>query len=1164
MKKGRSISAALAFVMAFGAVAAAGSVQTRAEPSSAQLKTLLISENLAAGVRYTEEDIVNYLDNNGFRLRINHVEIDPDSSNILLVAKKAADAADARGSVLKQANEEVDKGYNVIAGINADSFDISSASGISRSLNVYDGCVIQSQPYDNYNKCDPTDNTYYKYQSVLSIDSSGQLSVGPLNSNAHFTAGGLEADATLLNRNDFTFAAQNDCYRAFTSSVTEDHVLRYVNSRSVVGGLAIPQTIRYAVIEIDPVDGVPFEGYVKAGQFYTGTVKEIISTDNFKISDTAANTGTSADEFEIPDNCLVIGGYTTLTPAENGYSDSKAAKIESLQVGETVTYQCDLYSGYGFNTVNNSGALTGVTESDRRTDIVSALADFNTLALNGVANTKNNNEIFKRSPSNTARTMVGIEEDGTVHFLAINSPSASMQDSRGTTYEDVTTYMMDYLNCRDVLAMDGGGSTTMVAKRAGTGSLSVVNYPSDGSQRLVGNSLLVVNTSTETSDTVSQIVIDPSVNLYISSSYQFNIQLTDINGNPIDKEGKEISYSAEHGTIDSSGLYAAPDSACSDTVTVAVDGVVVTSDITVVDSFTSAKVSPGQPTLHLGDTQQFQLTAYDSSQKAVYIDPSLVEWSISDPSIGTMESGVLTVTAKQGQAAVTASLAGSAYTTTVYVGLTQQTVEDFETTDIAAYHLSGYLYGVPGAQRGGQDNNGYTDTYIGYESASEEGSIVKSGSNSLRVTGFTDDWTDRGKNGTMNLYPDWDVAHADIGWTEEMRAQLEESFTAKALPKQFGMWVYSPDSNGDGISDNEDCMLMAFFLQNCPGSKVAGYDSQSASLTLTDSVDWTDWKWVEVDIPQTWDMPVVFNWFCLINTNKAAESQKNEIIVDDLAFLYFIDEPSASVESGTYSSAQTVSLSCDTEGAAVRYTTDGTEPTEGSELYSGPLTISQSTTLKIKAFKPGLDDSATVTYHYVIGTSAPAPSSDENEAHSEIALSDDSTGITISGLGTGGSSSLKIAVLTVSGENLSDAVSDAAQHGTVIAGYDISVGKTFSGGARITIPVGSDYNGRTLTVYHYLSNGKKDIFTCKVKSGKISFFTSSFSPFIIVDKTASGSSDLSSSQPASSQTDSAASASSGAASIPNTGAGSDFFLPAILLLFGCAACGVLAVKKQSR
>lgn len=71
---------------------------------------------------------------------------------------------------------------------------------------------------------------------------------------------------------------------------------------------------------------------------------------------------------------------------------------------------------------------------------------------------------------------------------------------------------------------------------------------------------------------------------------------------------------------------------------------------------------------------------------------------------------------------------------------------------------------------------------------------------------------------------------------------------------------------------------------------------------------------------------------------------------------------------GTYNSTQTVAISCATTGAIIRYTTDNSEPTASSTAYASPLTISATTSIKAKAFKSGMADSATASGTYTINT----------------------------------------------------------------------------------------------------------------------------------------------------------------------------------------------------
>lgn len=82
---------------------------------------------------------------------------------------------------------------------------------------------------------------------------------------------------------------------------------------------------------------------------------------------------------------------------------------------------------------------------------------------------------------------------------------------------------------------------------------------------------------------------------------------------------------------------------------------------------------------------------------------------------------------------------------------------------------------------------------------------------------------------------------------------------------------------------------------------------------------------------------------------------------------YTCDTPTFNPAAGTYTEAQTVTISCATEGATIYYTLDGTDPTTDSEVYSSALTISETTTVKAMAVKADYNNSevASATYEIV-------------------------------------------------------------------------------------------------------------------------------------------------------------------------------------------------------
>jgi len=69
---------------------------------------------------------------------------------------------------------------------------------------------------------------------------------------------------------------------------------------------------------------------------------------------------------------------------------------------------------------------------------------------------------------------------------------------------------------------------------------------------------------------------------------------------------------------------------------------------------------------------------------------------------------------------------------------------------------------------------------------------------------------------------------------------------------------------------------------------------------------------------------------------------------------------------GTYTSAQTATITCSTSDADIRYTTNGNDPTISSTLYTGGISVSSSMTIKARAFKTGWNQSLVASQSYVI------------------------------------------------------------------------------------------------------------------------------------------------------------------------------------------------------
>jgi hypothetical protein len=81
--------------------------------------------------------------------------------------------------------------------------------------------------------------------------------------------------------------------------------------------------------------------------------------------------------------------------------------------------------------------------------------------------------------------------------------------------------------------------------------------------------------------------------------------------------------------------------------------------------------------------------------------------------------------------------------------------------------------------------------------------------------------------------------------------------------------------------------------------------------------------------------------------------------------------PSFSPPGGTFNQPLQVTLTTPTSGATIRYTTDGSTPTASSPAYTGPISITRTTTVRAMTTAPGNTNSAVASATYTLQTAAP-------------------------------------------------------------------------------------------------------------------------------------------------------------------------------------------------
>ena len=97
----------------------------------------------------------------------------------------------------------------------------------------------------------------------------------------------------------------------------------------------------------------------------------------------------------------------------------------------------------------------------------------------------------------------------------------------------------------------------------------------------------------------------------------------------------------------------------------------------------------------------------------------------------------------------------------------------------------------------------------------------------------------------------------------------------------------------------------------------------------------------------------------------------SDVVTAEFTIIPAVATPTFMPIGGLYGVAQDVSIACLTPDATIVYTTDGSDPTASSPVYSDAIHVSQDTTIKARAYKAGLNDGEIASATYVFSPGSP-------------------------------------------------------------------------------------------------------------------------------------------------------------------------------------------------
>lgn len=408
-------------------------------------------------------------------------------------------------------------------------------------------------------------------------------------------------------------------------------------------------------------------------------------------------------------------------------------------------------------------------------------------------------------------TAVAIRGNGSVFFVVIDG--AQYPYSTGIRLADLAD-MLVQMGAKQGLMLDGGGSATCLSRTPGTTGLSCQNRPSDGWERKVANSLLVVSNTVSDGKFASAFVTPQDKTYMPNAKVQMQAVGLDAAGVKTSLPTDGLSWSLSDdtfGTIDEKGLFVSTGKTGVVKANLSYQGKVVGStniEIAVPDQlyFSNTELS-----FKLGETKSLGLTAQYHGRDVVVQQENL-NWNVPKELGQITNATSLQASSNSASGKITVTVPNTSLSANLQVTIGQppHVMCDFES------------------------ENGYQDWYAHPGSRNEtcsislsgDGEPVWQGQHSLK---FTYDFTKCQTGTTLSAY-------AGPAKTSSHSSDKISNIQIPGSPTAIGMWVYAtPEMQRDwlwtGLIDSTGRTIGLYLVPQDIG------------------VNWTGWKYVEAKIP---------------------------------------------------------------------------------------------------------------------------------------------------------------------------------------------------------------------------------------------------------------------------------------------------------------------------
>jgi len=235
------------------------------------------------------------------------------------------------------------------------------------------------------------------------------------------------------------------------------------------------------------------------------------------------------------------------------------------------------------------------------------------------------------------RTLLGSTRDG--KELILVTVDGRQDNSVGLTQTESAELMLE-LGAYNALILDGGGSTTMVARQPGTNSLEVVNVPSEGSLRGVTTGIGIFSLASP--GQLAELILETDdLNVFVNTGRKMTLRGVDRFANPVEISPDKVKWSVSgiKGSFQGNVFY--PASAGQGKITAKVGDLTAEIEVRSLSSPVRLALMADALQLKPGQSRFLPVAGYDQDGFSARIQPEDIRWTVSG-GMADCQNGVLT------------------------------------------------------------------------------------------------------------------------------------------------------------------------------------------------------------------------------------------------------------------------------------------------------------------------------------------------------------------------------------------------------------------------------------------------------------------------------------------------------------------------------------------